>query len=99
MDELGFDLGEEEENLAVMTVVFTNDYGEQEIFRTEIPTIDVYQQIYLEPDNRIVHRKYMGHAPDGKKHYRYTVDYEKESFDDAASEFAHAGWLHLSHDS
>jgi len=91
LDDLGFDLGEEE-NLAVLTFTFTNDWGRKVVLQKEIPSTDVYQMIYLTPNERTVHNRFVGHSPDGKKHYVYRADYRHESFETALYFFEDADW-------
>ncbi len=92
-EDMGIDLGEEE-NLAVMTFTFENDYNARKVMvQKEIPSVDVYYTLYLPPDERSVHSKFVGHSPDGKKHYRYHADYGDKSFDTALYYFEEADWI------
>lgn len=91
LEDLGFDLGEEE-SLAVLTFTFENDFSRKVVVQKELPTTDVYQMIYLPPDERTVQSKFVGNSPDGKKHYTYYVDYGYNSFDTALYYFLDAEW-------
>lgn len=91
MEDLGFDLGEEE-NLAVLTFTFENDYHRKVVLQKEVPAVDVYQMIYLPPDERTVHNRFVGHSPDGKKHYVYYADYGDKSFETSLYYFEDADW-------
>lgn len=90
-DDLGFDLGEEE-NLAVLTFTFENDFPRKVILQKELPSTDAYQMIYLPPDERTVHNKFVGNSPDGKKHYTYYAYYGGDSFDTSLYYFLEADW-------
>lgn len=94
-DDLGFDMGEEE-NLAVLTFTFENDYGRKVEIQKEMPATDVYTMIYLAPDKRTIHSKFVGHTPDGKRHYIYRADYGDKSFDTALYHFEDADWMIIS---
>jgi len=94
LEDMGFDLGEEE-NLSVLTFSFKNDFGEYIKLQTEVPSTDVYPSIYLEQADRTVHNKFLGHSPEGKKHYKYIVDFRDESFWGSAYSFVDAGWIVL----
>mgnify|MGYP000270448833 CR=1 FL=1 len=91
IDDIGFDLGEEE-SLAVLTFVFINDFGQQVKIRKEIPSIDVYPSIYIEQDDKTVHSKFLGYGPDGKKYFKYVANYRKEAFRGALYPFLDNDW-------
>jgi len=94
LGDMDFDLGEEE-NLAILTFIFKNDYGDFSKLQKEIPSIDVYPAIYLEYSDRTVHNKFLGYSPDGKKHFKFEVDFGNESFWSNVPSFIDAGWFLL----
>lgn len=94
LEDLGFDLGEEE-NFSVLTFIFMNDYDEVVKLQKEVPSTDVYPSIYLEHRDMTVHNKFLGHSPEGKKHYKYIAYYRGESFRGDIYPFLDSDWIKI----